>query len=974
MTHRNMSGTKDTHTDSETEAEADGEPDDRGQTRITRRQILAAAGAAGAAGGVAAIGGLGSPFEETDAEPPEYDEEYVTTACWAGKQDCAQVARKVDGRAVRFEPHDDEIRTGGTHCTKGEQQIADLYDPYRVKQPLRRTNEKGVHGEWEAVTWDEALGEIGERLAEIAEDDVRRIAFQSGRRKVNVWHYDGFRGAIEETYADEGERVDNWKHGPVCGDGMYRATEIMTGGHAGTQVDYENCEYFINMFGLASAGGSNTCQISWNRQTQYARERNDMEVVHVNPQRFDGGTYTDEWVPVEPGTDLAFFLGVAHVLVHEEDLLDEWWLKKFSNAPALVDSDGKVLRAEDADPPDEEVGWAEGELVYDTERDAVVTHEEALEDGEPALYGEYEYGGETVRPAFEEFVEGIEEYTPEWASEKVGGDVTPEQIRRVARGFGETALNGEKITYEEGPRETVSVEEALDGDTIPELDAHIDASDVEIPYRPAAIGAYHAPQNEQCLETCNAIIQVSMLVGAIDVAGSTRTHRHSRPRLGYREDFHEVAYNADEVIDDEPDGPQAERTVYYPIDSATSNLQAEHMLYHDEYDMPYPPEEMAAVVQMANPVASFPPIDKQIEAWKRMDTVVVVDPFVSETADVAADYILPAATIDKYEGVLGGANNGYGATNKIRTSNVVDGGPLYDSKADGDIFALLLEEAGAGGAFANMINEEYGTEFETAGEITVEEAIRRGTGKTVEEWEDPERGVEVTDFNEEVVYMYLQEEDGRAYGGVKQHFYPEILEQIGDAVEGRLDTEEFPYLQDYNAVPEWRDPTMWESQEQGYEHVLMSKKEMAHKQSRTAQNPLANELSPDARIWIHTSTAEDIGVEDGDKVRVRSHNPVKDIERDVVGLAKVIEGIQPDTVCIPFHQGGFGHPRKEALDEGVAANWLFPSGPGFVDLTQQAAFQVCCDVEAAPDAEVTTGLHETGLYDGERHGTQGDQA
>jgi anaerobic selenocysteine-containing dehydrogenase len=58
-----------------------------------------------------------------------------------------------------------------------------LYNPYRVKGPLKRTNpEKGpnVDPGWVEITWDEALNTVAEKFKKIREEDPRKLLVWDG--------------------------------------------------------------------------------------------------------------------------------------------------------------------------------------------------------------------------------------------------------------------------------------------------------------------------------------------------------------------------------------------------------------------------------------------------------------------------------------------------------------------------------------------------------------------------------------------------------------------------------------------------------------------------------------------------------------------------------------------------------------------------------------------------------------------------
>src|SRR3989338_182141 len=88
----------------------------------------------------------------------------------------------LDGRVVRIKPNDhnpngfsnisddffaNAATEGAVMCPKGNAGIMALYDPDRLKQPLRRTNPSkgiGVDPQWKAISWDEAYDEIVSKL------------------------------------------------------------------------------------------------------------------------------------------------------------------------------------------------------------------------------------------------------------------------------------------------------------------------------------------------------------------------------------------------------------------------------------------------------------------------------------------------------------------------------------------------------------------------------------------------------------------------------------------------------------------------------------------------------------------------------------------------------------------------------------------------------------------------------------------
>ncbi len=86
---------------------------------------------------------------------------------------CSFVTTVQDGVAIKVQGNPAHRHTDGALCTKVSRYTERTYHPERVLQPLRRTGPKGS-GQFEPVSWDEALADIARRLGEVAQRDPRR--------------------------------------------------------------------------------------------------------------------------------------------------------------------------------------------------------------------------------------------------------------------------------------------------------------------------------------------------------------------------------------------------------------------------------------------------------------------------------------------------------------------------------------------------------------------------------------------------------------------------------------------------------------------------------------------------------------------------------------------------------------------------------------------------------------------------------
>lgn len=85
----------------------------------------------------------------------------IATYCRLCDATCGLVATVSDGRIAKLTNDPDHVGSRGHFCVKGPAMVNVVYDPDRVRTPMRRT---GAPGEFEPCEWDEALDDIARRL------------------------------------------------------------------------------------------------------------------------------------------------------------------------------------------------------------------------------------------------------------------------------------------------------------------------------------------------------------------------------------------------------------------------------------------------------------------------------------------------------------------------------------------------------------------------------------------------------------------------------------------------------------------------------------------------------------------------------------------------------------------------------------------------------------------------------------------
>src|SRR3972149_224939 len=121
-------------------------------------------------------------LQPAQASPQAKEDTWVTSACGMCYSPCGIKVHRVNGVVVKIEGNPDFPHNLGRLCAKGNAAIMTLYDPNRVKAPLKRTNPAkgiGVDPKWVEISWEEALDTIAERLRKTRADDPRRLVMCS---------------------------------------------------------------------------------------------------------------------------------------------------------------------------------------------------------------------------------------------------------------------------------------------------------------------------------------------------------------------------------------------------------------------------------------------------------------------------------------------------------------------------------------------------------------------------------------------------------------------------------------------------------------------------------------------------------------------------------------------------------------------------------------------------------------------------
>jgi anaerobic selenocysteine-containing dehydrogenase len=223
-----------------------------------------------------------------------------------------------DDRLVDVRGDPDHPFTRGGLCVKLKDFAEHHYNPDRVLYPLKRTGPKGA-GEFERITWDEALEEIKSRWTGIID--------QYGATAIMPHVYLGHEGILNGLTS--GDAFFNKLGSSVaektyCESGSSTAYIMTVGAIGGTDLEsYAHANYIIvwamNMLSTNIHG--------W-RFIQEAQKKG-AKVVVIDPARTRTAKQADWYIPIRPATDAALALAMINVII-DEDLVDHEYVAKYT--------------------------------------------------------------------------------------------------------------------------------------------------------------------------------------------------------------------------------------------------------------------------------------------------------------------------------------------------------------------------------------------------------------------------------------------------------------------------------------------------------------------------------------------------------------------------------------------------------------------------------------------------------------------
>ena len=219
---------------------------------------------------------------------------------------CAMLIDVRDDRIVNVRGNPDHPFTRGGLCIKVNNYGDRVHSPDRLLYPLRRSGEKGS-GEFEHISWDDALDEIKQRWSALIDE--------FGATAILPYSYLGTMGVLNGLFV--GDAFFNKLGSTItertfCGSGAATGFYMTLGDVSGMDPEsFTHSKYII----IWACNSISTNLHHWPFITE--AQKNGARVVVIDPVRTRTAKKADWHLAIRPGTDAALALGMMQVIISE---------------------------------------------------------------------------------------------------------------------------------------------------------------------------------------------------------------------------------------------------------------------------------------------------------------------------------------------------------------------------------------------------------------------------------------------------------------------------------------------------------------------------------------------------------------------------------------------------------------------------------------------------------------------------------
>lgn len=284
--------------------------------KLTRRTFIMASGlSAGAlATGCAGLGQapLHSALIPRQARPssPAVGN-WVASTCQGCTQWCAVQIFVQGGRATRVRGNPLSKTNHGYVCPRGHLIPQQMYDPDRIKTPMKRTNPlkgRGVDPKFVPISWDEALNTVADKMMELRKaGEPGKLMYMRGRYSSTSTEL--LYGTLPKLWGTS----NYFSHSALCAEAEKMGPGLTQGFYGYRDYDLGNTNCLV-VWGCDPLSSNRMVPNTMNHFPGIVKRGT---VIAVDPRLSTIAAKAHEWLPISPGTDGALASSIAHVLLTE---------------------------------------------------------------------------------------------------------------------------------------------------------------------------------------------------------------------------------------------------------------------------------------------------------------------------------------------------------------------------------------------------------------------------------------------------------------------------------------------------------------------------------------------------------------------------------------------------------------------------------------------------------------------------------
>ncbi|HZM87141.1 MAG TPA: molybdopterin-dependent oxidoreductase [Blastocatellia bacterium] len=246
------------------------------------------------------------------------DEEFVpgidywkASTCGMCPAGCGIIVRTREHKANKIEGNPLHPVNRGALCARGQAGLEVLYNPDRIKGPMKRVGERG-EGKWEEISWEEGIKTLADKLREIdpnsATDKAHFFTTEPGSVTAHV------AGRFMQAYR---QLLFAWP--PNAGLELEGSIDLPGFVKLGEAIpDISNTTYLVSFAARFLETWKSPVMFSQAYgEFRSTRAKSRGRFIHVEPRLSLTAANADEWIPAAPGSEALVALAMVQVIIRE---------------------------------------------------------------------------------------------------------------------------------------------------------------------------------------------------------------------------------------------------------------------------------------------------------------------------------------------------------------------------------------------------------------------------------------------------------------------------------------------------------------------------------------------------------------------------------------------------------------------------------------------------------------------------------